>query len=639
MAEYSKYLLRCGLVFAISVSIPALSNAASGPASSSSSDANGMDSGSLHGTIVREDGASPTGTQVLVRSENGNFRDVVTADSAGKFAVSSLSPGRYEVAAVLSGSLEAAATVDVVAGSDAAATVDIQSPVPPSAPAAAPAAPTTPADNGFFHRLGRAYVADWAGNGPGTAVPQATRRGTPAPIMSPPYPASDWPIGGTPTIGVPDGQTYPLMQAINQNKGQFKMYGWVEVGANGSTNNQSNASKGIPANFPSAYDEFSNQIQMDQLALYLERYPNTAQNDHFDWGYRVTGLYGVDYRFTTAKGMLSQQLLVKNSEYGFDPVMVYLDFYFPHVGEGMNVRVGRYISLPDIEAQLAPNNYTYSHSILYTFDCYTQTGVNGTVKINDHLTVQAGLSPGCDVMPWTTDAQLTGNFCATYTWSNGGNALNTCANSVNNGKYGYNNLAAYYETWYHRISSTWHTDTEFWYQYEKDTPNMYWYNTGVSPSSATPWPEHTAANVTLNFGAVCKDPRLPASQQPARCYAPDVAVTNYIEHNFWHNEASLNIRNEIVNDIVGQRTGTPGKYEEHMVGFDFWAGSTITFRPEVSYTHVFSPYGLRALDISPGSSVAAISNLSSGETSYQAMQILRAKTQAVTLAADIIWHF
>jgi hypothetical protein len=599
-----------------------------------------MDSGSLHGTIVREDGASPTGTQVLVRSENGNFRDVVTADSAGKFAVSSLSPGRYEVAAVPSGNLDAAATVDVVAGGDAATTVDIQSPVPPTAPVQAPAAaPATPADNGFFHRLGRAYVADWAGNGPGTAVPQATRRGTPAPIMSPPYPASDWPIGGTPTIGVPDGQTYPLMQAINQNKSQFKMYGWVEVGANGSTNNQSNASKGIPANFPSAYDEFSNQIQMDQLALYLERYPNTAQNDHFDWGYRVTGLYGVDYRFTTAKGMLSQQLLVKNSEYGFDPVMVYLDFYFPHVGEGMNVRVGRYISLPDIEAQLAPNNYTYSHSILYTFDCYTQTGVNGTVKINDHLTVQAGISPGCDVMPWTTDAQITGNFCATYTWSNGGDALNTCANSVNNGKYAYNNLAAYYETWYHRINATWHTDTEFWYQYMKDTPNMYWYNTGVSPTSSTPWPEHTAANVTLNFGAVCKDPRLSASDQPAVCYAQEWAVTNYVEHNFWHNQASLNIRNEVVNDIKGQRTGTPGYYEEHMVGFDFWAGSTITFRPEVSYTHTFSPYGLRALDISPGSSVAAISNLSPGETSYQAMQILRAKTQAITLAADLIWHF
>ena len=33
--------------------------------------------------------------------------------------------------------------------------------------------------------------------------------------------------------------------------------------------------------------------------------------------------------------------------------MYYLDLYIPHVAKGMNIRMGRYISLPDIEAQLA----------------------------------------------------------------------------------------------------------------------------------------------------------------------------------------------------------------------------------------------------------------------------------------------
>jgi hypothetical protein len=75
------------------------------------------------------------------------------------------------------------------------------------------------------------------------------------------------------------------------------------------------------------------------------------------------------------------------------------------------------------------------------------------------------------------------------------------------------------------------------------------------------------------------------------------------------------------------------------VGFDFWAGSTVTFRPEVSYVHSFSPFGLHALDIAPGSSVAAISNLKPGESSAQAMGLIGAKTQALTVAADLIWHF
>jgi hypothetical protein len=499
-----------------------------------------------------------------------------------------------------------------------------------------------------MHRLGRAYVADWAGNGPGTAVPQQPRRGYPGPLFSPPYPASDWPIGGTPTIGVPDGQTYPLMQAINENKSIAKIYGWIEIGANGSTNNKTNAGKGIASNAPSAYDVYANNIQLDQGALYFERYPDTAQKTHFDWGYRITLLYGTDYRFTTAKGMLSQQLLLKNSQYGFDPVMLYYDFYFPKVAQGMNIRVGRYVSLPDIEAQLAPNNYSYSHSILYTYDCYTQTGAVVTTKVSDHLTIQAGISPGCDVMPWTTDAKVTGTLCATYTWSRGGDAVNSCANSLNDSKYAYNNLAAYYETWYHRISATWHTDTEGWYQYMKDVPNMYWYNavdqpntsTGqYLPSAKTPWPEVTfqrPGGVNLNFGAVCKDPRLAAAKQPARCYAPEWAITNYVEHNFWNNTASLNIRNEFVDDIRGQRTGTPAKYEEHMVGFDFWVGSTITFRPELSYTHAFAKYGVTALNIQPGASISNLEDVSQGSTPNP---LGLGKTQALTLSADLIWHF
>ena len=43
--------------------------------------------------------------------------------------------------------------------------------------------------------------------------------------------------------------------------------------------------------------------------------------------------------------------------------MVYADVYVPFVVQGLNIRIGRNISLPDIEAQLAPDNYTtYSHS-------------------------------------------------------------------------------------------------------------------------------------------------------------------------------------------------------------------------------------------------------------------------------------
>jgi Putative beta-barrel porin-2, OmpL-like. bbp2 len=530
-------------------------------------------------------------------------------------------------------------------------------------PEAVPAAPAKPSP-GFFTRMGWAYLADWTGITP--IDPNAPkRRGTDPPIPSPPYPASDWPIGGTQEIGAPDYQTYMLQSAIDGDPlrlSRIKWYGWAAIGANGSTNNRGNPSKGIAANAPSAYDVYPNTIVLDQLAIYTERLADTTQTDHFDWGFRITNLYGQDYRYTTSHGILSQQLLVKNAQYGYDPVMVYVDLYLPKLGQGADLRFGRYVSLPDIEAQLAPNNYSYSHSILYTYDCYTMVGSNLTVKINDHWTLQGGISPGCDTAPWTHDAKLTGNACAVYTWNKGGDALNTCDNTINDGKYAYNNLTAFYITWYHSISPHWHTDTEAWYQYMRDTPNMWWINTalaGETPvpynSVTSPWPENVSNNrflypggpdsapttpSTLNFGAVCENPNTAYTGRRATyCYAPEWAITNYVEHNFWNNTASLNIRSEIVDDIKGQRTGTPAIYEEHMVGFDFWAGTSVTFRPELSYTHAFSPYGLRALDIQPGSSVSALENAPINQLPKATMKALGAKTQALTLAADLIWHF
>ncbi|WP_131994954.1 outer membrane beta-barrel protein [Acidipila rosea] len=456
-----------------------------------------------------------------------------------------------------------------------------------------------PSRQGFIVRLGHAYLDDWTSSSNGSApAAEPARRGTPAPLNSPPFPSADWPIGGTVVIGAPDYQTYPLMQAINQNRSRVKVYGWFDIGGNASTSN-----KGKYANAPAAYDVIPNSIQLDQAALYIERLPDTVQKDHFDWGFRLTNLYGLDYRYTTAVGVLSQQLLSHQSgqTYGYDPVMYYLDLYFPHVAQGMDVRVGRYISLPDIEAQLAPNNYTYSHSLLYTVDCYTQHGVNATVKLNGHWTVQAGVSGGCEAAPWTKYAKLTGNACASYTWSNGGNNLYLCANSLNSAKYSYNNVSAYYLTFYHKINATWHTDTEGWYQYERDVPNLNYvggYSTITSPAPIT------GAN-----GAYCN----PIAEH---CYAPDWAVVNYLEHEFDNHHASLNIRNEFVDDIKGQRTGTATKYSEHLVGFNFWLGSTVTFRPELRLDH---SYDRPAFDAPYLGSPT--------------------KTTQMTLAGDVIYHF
>ena len=86
-------------------------------------------------------------------------------------------------------------------------------------------------------------------------------------------------------------------------------------------------------------------------------------------------------------------------------MLEYVDVYFPHVAQGMNLRVGRFISMPGIEAQLTPNNYMFSHSLLYSVDPFTDTGVLATMQVNDQWMVQAGISASHDVAPGRADAK------------------------------------------------------------------------------------------------------------------------------------------------------------------------------------------------------------------------------------------
>jgi hypothetical protein len=77
-------------------------------------------------------------------------------------------------------------------------------------------------------------------------------------------------------------------------------------------------------------------------------------------------------------------------------------------------------------------------------------------------------------------------------------------------------------------------------------------------------------------GAFC------ASLSTVTCFAPEWSVVNYLvkqigPHNY------MTIRNEYFDDIVGQRTGTKSKYTEHLIGWGHWVGSTILFRPELSF--------------------------------------------------------
>jgi hypothetical protein len=402
---------------------------------------------------------------------------------------------------------------------------------------------------GFFARWAEFYRQDW--RGPAASSPAPPRRGLPSPLDSPPFPNSDWSYGGSPVIGEPDTNSYPLMTAINQARSRTKIYGWIDPTLNFSTSAHSNA--------PEANDTYSNRFELNQLVLYAERLPDSVQRDHIDWGYHLTALYGTDYRFTTAKGYFSGQLLNDHREYGFDPALEYVDVYVPQVAQGMNIRLGRFISIPGIEAQLAPNNYIFSHSLLYAIDPFTDTGLLATIKLNDQWLVQAGITAGHDVALWAADAKPSATACLSYTTRSVNDNFYVCANGINDGKYAYNNLQQYDATWYHKFSKTWHMATETWYMYERDVPGV---GGNIQPE--------TGANA-----AYC-----PKGEQ--RCIAPEYAAVNFLQKEISPHDF-VSFRSDFLDDKRGQRTGYATRYSENTIMWCHWIGTTVQLRPEVRF--------------------------------------------------------
>jgi hypothetical protein len=487
-------------------------------------------------------------------------------------------------------------------------------------------------------RLYNYYRLEWGEAGPPTDpnAPPGRIEGWPrTPETTPPMPFTEWPYGGTTALGVTrtGSADSPLMVAIsNTSVGQWlnetgiQIYGWIDPGFNISSN-----SVRPGGNFPIAYMYTPNTIQLDQAVIYFDRFPDTVQKDHIDWGMRVSFLYGENYRYTTAYGVVSSQLLKNNQVNGYDFPMVYGELFFPQVAEGLMLRVGRFISLPDIEAQLAPNNYMYSHSLTYGYDNYTNEGIQASLAVTPDLLVQLGVTTGSEAAFWHWGQTVNNPFpnplfpstrmpkdpgaipsvtaCFRYTWNDGNDNVYPCIDAINSGRWGYNNLQWHGLTYYHKFDDHWHISFEAYDEWQNKVPNL------LNP---------TVQNIVANGGepfanlpfnapnmAQCKNASV------LDCRASAIGVTAYINYS----PDPLNnfsFRPEYYNDEQGQRTGVKTQYVEFTFGWQHWLSPQIEFRPEIGY--------YRSLD-----RAAFNGNFNAG--------IAPTKNYTVLGAMDVILHF
>jgi Putative beta-barrel porin-2, OmpL-like. bbp2 len=397
----------------------------------------------------------------------------------------------------------------------------------------------------------------------GEAEPE--RRAKPAPFDSV-FPSTEYP---GPTIGVPDTDPiYPVNKMLWKNfkelkKNNIRIYGWVNPSVNASSSKNSNS--------PLGYMIVPNRLELDQLVLRVERVPDTVQISHIDWGFRLSNLYGIDYRFTTAKGFFSEQLLEHNLLYGYDPVEAYAQVYFPCVARGMVLTIGRYSAPADIESQFAVQNYLASHSIMYTLDTNTQTGINAAIKFNDNWSIQIGLHSGSDVAPWTNAAHPTLLAFVRWVSADNNDSLWGGISSFNDGQFkgDHDNLQQFNLTWSHRFTEKCFTQTELYY--------IYQYN--------------AARGGTCNFGPIRSFGGGGGCGPIIHGTSASLGAVNFIEVKV-SDKDFVSFRTDYLDDYQGQRTKFATAYMSWTLGLTHQFSNLFVVRPEIRYDTAFKfkPY-------------------------------------------------
>ena len=213
-----------------------------------------------------------------------------------------------------------------------------------------------------------------------------------------------------------------------------------------------------------------------------------------------------------------------------------------------------------------------THSLMFTFDAFTQTGINAAVKLNDTWTVQLGLNSGNDAATWT-GAASTPTLLALLRWvsDDNQNSLWGGVNSFNGGRYkdNHTNLQQFNLTWSHRFTDDLLTETEGYYIYQLDAK----------------------AGGTCNFGPVRSfgggggcGPLLPG-------FSRSIGVVNYVSYHF-EEKSLVTFRTDYLNDGRGQFTGFNTAYMSWTLGLTRFLTDLVELRPELRYETAFSatPY-------------------------------------------------
>jgi hypothetical protein len=360
-------------------------------------------------------------------------------------------------------------------------------------------------------------------------------------VFVPPAPASA-PAAPPPAPAAPD-RWFLMRQAQGTWPGylldtnRVSVSGWTEGAFTAGTTRDSN--------LPLGFNYKPNQFLLQQNWLRVER-PVDQSATTPTFGFRSdTILPGSDYRFTVARGLLDRQLTSDHGwpeRYGIDPVQFYGEAYFPQIGRGTDVKLGRFFSQYGAESNDTTQVPFVSRSYSFIYDPFTHTGILATTKITDAWSVQNGLATGCDVF---IDPAANPTYIGSIKWAppTGRDSLLSsvivCSGRFDR-EHQFHNPQIFDVVYTHKFSDR--------LNYTLDA--LYGFTTNVPDIGFADW----------------------------------LAAVHYLTFQF-SPRVTGNARLEFFDDFQGQRTGFRGLYVAPTVGLTFKPWKSLWLRPELRYDY------------------------------------------------------
>ncbi len=169
---------------------------------------------------------------------------------------------------------------------------------------------------------------------------------------------------------------------------RLKIYGWIDSGITGNF-----ASPPDNQNFGRFFDDRVNQPMVNQVVLTFER-ALAPEPGKFDWGFKLQFMYGSDARFIHSLGIFSNTLGTSIAQP--DLPEAYLNLHFPIIGQGgLDLKVGKFVTLEGMETIDPRANFFYSHSYIFNFGLpFNHTGALTTIHATKWLDLYAGITRG-----------------------------------------------------------------------------------------------------------------------------------------------------------------------------------------------------------------------------------------------------